>query len=149
MLFPRRFAFRAASALALASVLALGSAPAAWAQTASKTTTKVTETTKLTTPAKTVGAAKRISVQKMQAYNDTLKAARLKNATNRLEMQKLRDDLATIVTAPNFDKAAYISKSNEIEKINMQIRMSLAEANANALAQLSPEERTMMAQAAQ
>lgn len=137
-------------AAVLVSTVAL--APAAMAAdkvAATKTSTTKTTTTKLpsgktTSTVDTDTSMKRVSADKMKTYSSALANAKAKNETIKPQVAKLRQDLKTIIVSPNFDKAAFIAKSNEIENLTEQMHKNTSEATASALTQFTPEERQVL-----
>lgn len=87
----------------------------------------------------------RITPQKKKLYEDALAAARIRNGQIRSQMDKLRKEREDLLSAPGFDKAAYLAKSSEIDGLSAQMHKNLAEAAANVLAQMSSEERKAIA----
>lgn len=91
------------------------------------------------------GALSKLPQDKADAFRNTLKQAREKNTETHDQMKKLHDQLYTIMTAPTFDKKAYIAKNGEIQALQEKMQKSRNAAFANALSSLTQEERTSVA----
>lgn len=88
----------------------------------------------------------RLNPEKAKKYNQAIKNAKASNANTQKQAEKLREQLIDIISADKFDKQAYIAKSNEIEKLNQQMRVSVAQAAADALTEFTAAERKHIAE---
>lgn len=79
--------------------------------------------------------------EKAEAFKATLKASREANKDKREGVKKLHDELAAIVTAPTFDKAAFLAKHKEIDAARAEMSDTRHAAMAEALSKLSQDER--------
>ena len=79
--------------------------------------------------------------EKAKLYKDAISALHSKNAPIYDQIDKLHQDLTTIMTADTFDKAAYIAKNAEIEKAYAQTKGNTTEAIASVAAQFTLDER--------
>lgn len=61
-------------------------------------------------------------------------------------MHALHKKMHAVLVAPNFDKKAFLSLAGQMEQIRSRIERRHAEAFANKLAKMSPEERARMAE---
>ena len=56
-------------------------------------------------------------------------------------MRTLHDELSAVLTAPSFDRSAYLAKTQKLQQLRDRRMSDLAAAFADQLAKLSPEER--------
>jgi uncharacterized membrane protein len=84
---------------------------------------------------------------KATAFRDAMAQARKNNDGMKDQMKKQRGELNAIMTAPTFDKAAYIAKSAELQASKDKMHANMSEAFANAVAGLSQDERKQLADA--
>ncbi len=59
----------------------------------------------------------------------------------REQVKKLQDEKQALITAPTFDKAAFIAKTQEIDKLMSAKQLAKAERMATLFGQLTQEER--------
>lgn len=90
-------------------------------------------------------AAGKLTEARLNIYREAIKNAKKKNLATQQKAEKMRDELLAIISADKFDKTAYVNKNKEIETLNAQMRASITEAAAGALAQYTPEERKQIA----
>ncbi len=127
-------------------------APAASKSAPAKASGKAAPAAKTTAPAPSSvdndSGVKRVAADKMKMYTDAIANAKSKNAAIREQTTKLRQEVKNLMVAPTFDKAAFISKSAQIETLESQMHKNLTEATAAALTQFTPEERQILARGA-
>ena len=80
-------------------------------------------------------------------FRDTMKKSHEKDKALHDQMHKLHDELHEIAIADEFDKEAFIEKSNELAKLQAKMHASMTEAFANALEKLPADERKTVADA--
>ena len=80
-------------------------------------------------------------------FRNTMKQSQEKGKTIFEQMHKLHEDLHGILTAEKFDKAAYIAKNKELTKLHDKMHANMTEAFATAAAQLSQDDRKILADA--
>ena len=90
-----------------------------------------------------------LPADKQKIYKDGIQALRAKNTALHDQIIKLQQDISTVMTADKFDKAAFIAKNEEIEKLFAQMRSNTAEAIASIASQFSLEERKILEKAHQ
>jgi len=83
---------------------------------------------------------------KAQIFRDTMKQVREKNRETYEKVHAAQDELKGILTADKFDKAAYLAKSAEIDKLYDQIRGTRRDAIVSVAGQFSASERKIIAQ---
>ena len=86
---------------------------------------------------------------KAAQFHDIMKQAHDKNMELVDQMHKLREERRAILTAPEFDKDAYLTKSEELtkfrESMHKEMKANMKEAFATALGNLSQKERQAVA----
>jgi len=86
---------------------------------------------------------------KAEQFHATMQQAHEKNLVLIDKMHQLREERRSILTAPKFDKEAFLAKSAELAKfretLHDQIRTNMKEAFATAVSTLSQEERQALA----
>ena len=87
----------------------------------------------------------KLPAEKADAFRNILKEGREKNAGLREQTKKLHDELYTIITAPKFNKTTFLAKKEELRTLHDKMAKSKDAAFANALAGLTQEERTSVA----
>lgn len=90
-------------------------------------------------------AFSKLPQDKAEAFRNTLKESREKNKASHEQIKKLHDELYTIMTAPTFDKKAYLAKSGEIQALKDKMHKAKTAAFATGLSNLTQEERTSVA----
>jgi uncharacterized membrane protein len=86
-----------------------------------------------------------LPADKANAYKDTMRAVFKKNQPIHEQIEKLRADIKAVMSAPTFDKGAYVSKNADMEKLYGQMRGNIAEAVAGLVASWSSDERKTLA----
>lgn len=87
-----------------------------------------------------------LPAEKAEAFRETLKASREQNKDKREQMKKLHEELKAIVTAPTFDKGAFLAKHKEINAVRAELSTARESAMAEALSGLTQAERTAVAE---
>jgi uncharacterized membrane protein len=90
-------------------------------------------------------ALSQLPEKKANVFRDTMKQAYEKNESLNAQVKAQKEELRGLLAAQNFDKAAYIAKAKSIENLKMQMYGARSEAFANAAANLSQEERKILA----
>lgn len=80
-------------------------------------------------------------------FRDTLKQAHEKNKAYGDQLDQLHKDLKTILTAPKFDKDAYIAKTTQLQQLHDKMHANTSAAFASAASQLSQDERKSLSEA--
>jgi len=88
--------------------------------------------------------APQLSPEKEAIYKTALDQLRVKNNVLRDQIEKLQQEASTIMTADTFDKAAYIAKNAEIEKVYAQMHTNTSEAIAGVASQFTADERRII-----
>ncbi|MCB2082135.1 MAG: periplasmic heavy metal sensor [Hyphomicrobiales bacterium] len=91
-------------------------------------------------------ALSKLPEEKAQLIRDTLKGLREGRREGRDEGKKLHDELRDILTAPEFDKTAFLAKSDEIHAFMGSMHQEHQKAIADLAAQLNAEERKVLAE---
>lgn len=91
-------------------------------------------------------ALEKLPEQKAAEFRATMKQAYEKNEPLNAKIKTQKEEMRAILSAPSFDKAAYVAKSKSIDTLKMQMYGVRSEAFANAAANLSQEERTILAE---
>jgi uncharacterized membrane protein len=86
-----------------------------------------------------------LSEDKQAAFRDSLKASVDKHREGNTKRTQLREELATILGAANFDKAAFTAKNKEIQDEEYVSRANLNTAITEAIAKLSAADRKILA----
>lgn len=87
-----------------------------------------------------------LPAEKAKAFRETLKASREQNKDKREQMKKLHEELKAIVTAPTFEKGAFLAKHKEINAVRADLDTARESAMADALSGLTQAERTVVAE---
>ncbi len=82
-----------------------------------------------------------------EEFRQTVREADEENLNLEQQVALGHADLYDMLTAPDFDRNAFVAKSAEVRKAQEQMHANRDEAFAAAVAQLSPEERTTLANA--
>ncbi len=90
-------------------------------------------------------ALSKLPEAKAETFRASLKQAHDQHAPIYEQTHKLHDELKTILTAPTFDKDAFIAKHKQLQGLYDQMRAHMTEAFADAAAKLSLEERKTLA----
>lgn len=86
-------------------------------------------------------AINKLPAAKAEAFKATMKKSHEKNEKLSAQSKKLHEEMRAIVTAEKFDKAAFLAKSGELQKVHDQMHVSMTESLAEALSSLSQDER--------
>jgi len=89
-------------------------------------------------------ALSRLPAQKAADFRETMKNAREENKDLEEKVHGLHGDLHTILTAPDFDKKAFLEKRTEIQQLHDQMEANRTEAFASAVSELSQKERVAL-----
>jgi len=92
-------------------------------------------------------ALSKLPADKAKIFRATMQQVQEKNEPLMEQMHSLHDELHTIVTAPEFDKDAFLVKHREIEKLEEKIHANMTEGMASVFSQLSAEQRKTIAAA--
>jgi uncharacterized membrane protein len=85
-----------------------------------------------------------LPAEKGKLYKDALQQINAKNQPLHEQLDKTRDEMKAIMLAEKFDKAAYVAKSAEMDKLYGQMRANSVEAIASVAAQFTPAERKIL-----
>jgi len=80
-------------------------------------------------------------------FRDTMKEARENNKDLQMQVEKLHGDLHAILTAPTFDKDAFLAKRKDLQQLHDQMETNMTVAFASAVDGLSQEERITLTRA--
>jgi len=80
-------------------------------------------------------------------FRTTMKAARENNKALEEQIGNLHGDLHAILTAPTFDKDAFLAKRKDIQQLHNQMETNMTVAFASAVDGLSQEERVTLTRA--
>lgn len=78
---------------------------------------------------------------KQDLIKKTFESGKAAGMANREKGKALHEQIKQIVTAPKFDKAAYLAKTSELNNLHSAGAKDRAERMANLFAQLTPDER--------
>ncbi len=92
-------------------------------------------------------ALSKLPKDKAALFEDSIKKAREQNKTLQDQAKTLREELRALLTAPKFDKDAYIAKSAEIQQLQAKAHANKAAAFAGAATQLTQDERKTLSDA--
>ena len=92
-------------------------------------------------------ALAKLPAKKASEFRDTMKEARDDNKELQAQVYKLHGELHALLTAPTFDKDAYLAKRTEIEQLHDKMEENRTEAFASAVAELSLNERITLTRA--
>ena len=85
--------------------------------------------------------------QKAADFRATMKETQEENKDMKEQVYRLHGDLHAILTAPDFDKRAFLAKRQEIQKLYDEMEENRADAFASAVSQLSQKERLTLTRA--
>lgn len=80
-------------------------------------------------------------------FRKTMKESREENKDLQEQVYRLHGDLHAILTAPNFDKHAFLAKRAQLQKLHEEMEDSRTEAFAFAISGLSQDERVTLTRA--
>lgn len=83
--------------------------------------------------------------EKAKLFKETMGKTREGNQTIYEQIKQQQDALAALLTAEKFDKAAYLAKTAEIDKLYAQMRANTTQAFVSVASQFSVEERKVLA----
>jgi uncharacterized membrane protein len=84
--------------------------------------------------------------EKSKLYRETMKKAyEEKNDIVREQIHKVQDESDALLTAAKFDKAAFLAKNAELDKLHAESRTNLNQAFASVAEQCSQDERKILA----
>lgn len=85
-----------------------------------------------------------LSEDKAKLYNDTMRQASEANKPIREQIQKAREEADAILTAEKFDKAAYLAKADDIDKLYGKARANMNQAFVSVAEKLSQADRKII-----
>lgn len=92
-------------------------------------------------------ALSKLPAEKSAEFRQTMKDSAEENKSYKEQIYKLHNELHVILTAPDFDKHAFISKRQELQKIHEEMEENKTEAFASAVSELSQNERMTLTRA--
>lgn len=90
-------------------------------------------------------ALSKLPTQKAADFRNTMVESDEENKDAQEQIYRLHSDLHAILTAPVFDKKAFLAKRADLQKLHGKIEENKAEAFAAAASELSQTERTTLA----
>ncbi|MFO1242651.1 MAG: periplasmic heavy metal sensor [Rickettsiales bacterium] len=99
------------------------------------------------TPPQVEAVLAKLPKEKADLFRTTMEGLKSDREASRAESKKLHDELEAILTAPTFDKAAFLAKSKEIAAHRDAKRAKFEEAIASIAGQYTQEERKMLVDA--
>jgi uncharacterized membrane protein len=88
----------------------------------------------------------KLPVDKQALVKNSFKENRAQSKTSREQMKALQKEINAILIAPSFDKSAFIDKSKQLQDLRTKITTDSTERTATLAAQLSAEERAVLAE---
>jgi uncharacterized membrane protein len=92
------------------------------------------------------GIAERLPDNKKELFFKTIKGAHRESKNNHKQIRDIRKRIIYILTAPEFDEAAYQSSIEKLHKTRGLMMRRLADANKELAKQLNQEERKILAE---
>lgn len=92
-------------------------------------------------------AISKLPPREAEDFRDTMRQAHEDNKDLYEQAKQLHWDMHNILIARDFDKDAFISKSNELRQVHEKIGMNMDQAFAEAVNDLSPRDRMQLAHA--
>lgn len=92
-------------------------------------------------------AIAKLPEQAANEFRDTMKQAHEKTKATHAKIKKLHEELDALLVAENFDKAAFLAKTKEMQKIEEKAHASMSEAFATAVSKLSLGDRKTLSDA--
>lgn len=89
-------------------------------------------------------ALSKLPPEKAEAFRSTMIQVHEDNEDLQKQITQLHGDLHTILTAPTFDRDAFLAKREEIQKLHNQMEKDRTEAFASAVSELSQKERIIL-----
>jgi uncharacterized membrane protein len=84
--------------------------------------------------------------EKEKLFSDTLGKVRLENREIRKQVREGRENIFSILTAPQFDEAAYESETKKLHELRMLMMHQLSDTTKQLAKQLNQEERKALAE---
>ncbi len=92
-------------------------------------------------------ALSQLPEEKEKLAHETLRKAREDNKVTREQIKTLREESKAILTAQEFDRKAFLAKSDEIHALHNSMRKNMNNAVADLAEQFTVEERKILAEA--
>jgi Spy/CpxP family protein refolding chaperone len=92
-------------------------------------------------------ALAKLPESKRDMVTGTFKSMREHSKQNHAEMRKLHEELRAIMTAPSFDKTAYLAKHKQLDALREKASDNRTNALVNLAGKLTQEERKILADA--
>ncbi len=92
-------------------------------------------------------ALAKLPADKAELVRKSMEQGREEGQAEREKLKKLFTEQKAIMTAPKFDKAAYVAKSKEINAAFATVQAKRTERIADVASQLTQEERQVLAEA--
>jgi uncharacterized membrane protein len=89
-------------------------------------------------------ALSRLPAKKAAEFRETMKEAREDNKDLQEQTYRLHNDLHAILTAPTFDKDAFLAKRTQLQKLQEEMEENRTEAFASAVSELSQKDRVIL-----
>lgn len=99
------------------------------------------------TPPRVEAVLEKLPKEKADLFRTTMEGLKTDRQASREQFKTLRTELEAIMTAPKFDKAAFMAKSKEIAELRDTKRMKFEEAFASIADRYTQEERKMLVDA--
>jgi uncharacterized membrane protein len=84
--------------------------------------------------------------EKERLFSDTMGKVRLENREIRKQIREGREKIFSILTAPQFDEAAYESETTKLHELRMLMMHQLSDTTKQLAKQLNQEERKALAE---
>lgn len=85
--------------------------------------------------------------EKRELFHATMKTTREQNKESREKLRALREESKAILTAGEFDRKAFLAKSDEIHALHDTMRKNMNNAIADIAEKFTAEERKILAEA--
>jgi uncharacterized membrane protein len=92
-------------------------------------------------------ALAKLPPEKAKLIHEAMKQSHEKNKALYGQVRKLHDEKTALLTAPKFDKDAFLAKTKELRATQDKMKENMAEAFASTAAKLTPDERKVLAEA--
>jgi uncharacterized membrane protein len=89
-------------------------------------------------------ALSKLPPQKASDFRDTMKESDEENKNSQEQVYRLHNDLHAILTAPVFDRNAFLAKRADLQKLHEKMEENRADAFAAAVSDLSQAERVTL-----
>lgn len=83
---------------------------------------------------------------KEMLFHRTMREVMEETKPMREQIEKLRAEIKDILTAPEFDKALFLKKTNQVHKLHEKMREAREKAIVKLATQFTQEERTLLAE---